>query len=418
MKFSLSLEMKSLLTLKMKMLKGKKVLLGVTASIAAYKATYIVRLLKKLGASVRVIQTEASLDFVTPLVLSTLSENSVIIDVIDKETKEWNSHVELGLWADYIIFAPLTAKSMSKMVEGNCDNQLIASYLSAKCPVYFAPAMDLDMYQHPSTQNNIKKLQEYGNILIPAQYGELASGLVGEGRMAEPEDIIDFILNDINTKKELSGKICLLTAGPTHENIDPVRYIGNRSSGKMGNAIAEELADKGSTVTLIMGPSSICSNHPNVNQINVNTADEMYDIVSKHFPKSDISVFSAAVSDYKPTVIHDEKMKKSDDNWTIELEKNKDILMDMSLSKTENQFVVGFALETENEQENAIKKLQKKKLDLIILNSTKDRGATFGYDTNKISIIDKDLTVQEFELKNKSEVAKDIVSSIIKNINK
>ena len=400
------------------MLKGKKVLLGVTASIAAYKATYIVRLLKKLGASVRVIQTEASLDFVTPLVLSTLSENSVIIDVIDKDTKEWNSHVELGLWADYIIFAPLTAKSMSKMVEGNCDNQLIASYLSAKCPVYFAPAMDLDMYQHPSTQNNIKKLQEYGNVLIPAQYGELASGLVGEGRMAEPEDIINFILNDINKEKELFGKSCLVTAGPTHENIDPVRYIGNRSSGKMGSAIAEELAEKGATVTLVMGPSSIKSNHPNLNQINVTTADEMYEVVSQHFSESDISVFSAAVSDYKPKVVYKEKVKKLDDNWTVELEKNKDILMEMSLSKRENQFVVGFALETENEQENAINKLKKKKLDLIILNSTKDSGATFGFDTNKITIIEKDLKVREFDLKNKSEVAKDIVSAIIKKLNK
>ena len=400
------------------MLKGKKVLLGVTASIAAYKATYIVRLLKKLGASVRVIQTEASLDFVTPLVLSTLSENSVIIDVIDKDTKEWNSHVELGLWADYIIFAPLTAKSMSKMVEGNCDNQLIASYLSAKCPVYFAPAMDLDMYQHPSTQNNIKKLQEYGNVLIPAQYGELASGLVGEGRMAEPEDVINFILNDINNKKELFGKSCLVTAGPTHENIDPVRYIGNRSSGKMGSAIAEELAEKGANVTLVMGPSSIKSNHPNVNQINVTTADEMYEVVSQHFSESDISVFSAAVSDYKPKVVYKEKVKKLDDNWTVELEKNKDILMEMSLSKRENQFVVGFALETENEQENAINKLKKKKLDLIILNSTKDSGATFGFDTNKITIIEKDLKVREFDLKNKSEVAKDIVSAIIKKLNK
>ena len=400
------------------MLKKKKVLLGVTASIAAYKATYIVRLLKKLGASVRVIQTEASLDFVTPLVLSTLSENSVIIDVIDKDTKEWNSHVELGLWADYIIFAPLTAKSMSKMVEGNCDNQLIASYLSAKCPVYFAPAMDLDMYQHPSTQNNIKKLQEYGNVLIPAQYGELASGLVGEGRMAEPEDIINFILNDINKKKELFGKSCLVTAGPTHENIDPVRYIGNRSSGKMGNAIAEELAEKGANVTLVMGPSSIKSNHPNVNQINVTTADEMYEVVSQHFSESDISVFSAAVSDYKPKVVYNEKVKKLDDNWTVELEKNKDILMEMSLSKRENQFVVGFALETENEQENAINKLKKKKLDLIILNSTKDSRSTFGFDTNKITIIEKDLKMREFDIKNKSEVAKDIVSAIIKKLNK
>ena len=400
------------------MLKGKNVLLGVTASIAAYKATYIVRLLKKLGASVRVIQTEASLDFVSPLVLSTLSENKVTIDVIDKETNEWNNHVELGLWVDYMVIAPATAKSMSKMVEGNCDNQLIASYLSAKCPVYFAPAMDLDMYKHSSTQNNIKKLLEYGNKLIPAVHGELASGLVGEGRMAEPEDIVNFILDDINKEKELFGKNCLVTAGPTHENIDPVRYIGNRSSGKMGIAIAEELAEKGANVTLIIGPSSLSCSHPNIKQINIVSADEMYNEVNSVFKTSDISVFAAAVSDYKPTVVHKEKVKKTNKDWNINLEKNKDILQEMTSTKRENQLVVGFALETEDEKKNAIKKLQKKNLDFIVLNSTKDSGATFGYNTNKISIIEKDLSISDFELKDKTEVAKDIVSVILKKINK
>ena len=400
------------------MLKDKKILLGVTASIAAYKSTHIVRLLKKLGASVRVIQTEASLDFVTSLVLSTLSENDVIVDIVDKETNQWNNHVELGLWADYMIIAPVTAKTMSKMVEGNCDNQLIASYLSAKCPVYFAPAMDLDMYKHPSTQNNIKKLQEFGNKLIPVNHGELASGLVGEGRMAEPEEIIEFLLNDINSNKELFGKNCLVTAGPTQENIDPVRFIGNRSSGKMGMAIANELAEKGAEVNLVMGPSNISSSHYNINQINVNSASQMYDEVEKVFLDSDISVFAAAVSDYKPIKTYSEKIKKSDGNMEIKLEKTKDILLEMSSDKKDHQFVVGFALETENEEKNAIEKLQTKNLDMIILNSTKDKGATFGFDTNKISIIEKDLSVTNYDLKEKSEVAKDIVSSIIKKINK
>ena len=400
------------------MLKDKKILLGVTASIAAYKSTHIVRLLKKLGASVRVIQTEASLDFVTSLVLSTLSENDVIVDIVDKETNQWNNHVELGLWADYMIIAPVTAKTMSKMVEGNCDNQLIASYLSAKCPVYFAPAMDLDMYKHPSTQNNIKKLQEFGNKLIPVNHGELASGLVGEGRMAEPEEIIEFLLNDINSDKELFGKNCLVTAGPTQENIDPVRFIGNRSSGKMGMEIANELAEKGAEVNLVIGPSNLRASHCNINQINVNSASQMYDEVEKVFLDSDISVFAAAVSDYKPIKTYSEKIKKSDGNMEIKLEKTKDILLEMSSDKKDHQFVVGFALETENEEKNAIKKLQTKNLDMIILNSTKDKGATFGFDTNKISIIEKDLSVTNYDLKEKSEVAKDIVSSIIKKINK
>ena len=406
------------LSLKKRMLKDKKILLGVTASIAAYKSTHIVRLLKKLGASVRVIQTEASLDFVTSLVLSTLSENDVIVDIVDKETNQWNNHVELGLWADYMIIAPVTAKTMSKMVEGNCDNQLIASYLSAKCPVYFAPAMDLDMYKHPSTQNNIKKLQEFGNKLIPVNHGELASGLVGEGRMAEPEEIIDFLLNDIHSDKELFGKNCLVTAGPTQENIDPVRFIGNRSSGKMGMEIANELAEKGAEVNLVMGPSNLSAAHCNINQINVNSASQMYDEVEKVFLDSDISVFAAAVSDYKPIKTYSEKIKKSDGNMEIKLEKTKDILLEMSSDKKDHQFVVGFALETENEEKNAIKKLQTKNLDMIILNSTKDKGATFGFDTNKISIIEKDLSVTNYDLKEKSEVAKDIVSSIIKKINK
>ncbi len=400
------------------MLKGKNVLLGVTGSIAAYKAIYIVRLLKKLGASVKVIQTEASLDFVSPLVLSTLSENKVITSVIDKEKNEWINHVDLGIWADLMIIAPATAKSISKMAEGNCDNQLISSYLSAKCPVYYAPAMDLDMYKHPSTKSNINKLQKFGNKMIQVNFGQLASGLIGEGRMAEPQEIIDFIINDLNKQKELFGKICLVTAGPTHENIDPVRYIGNRSSGKMGLEISYALAEKGAKVNLVMGPSDIKSNHPNINQINIVSADEMYKKVDSIFPNSDISVFAAAVSDYKPTKYHTNKVKKSDDIWDISFKKNIDILNEMSKKKKDSQLLIGFALETENEKENAIKKLQKKNLDLIILNSTRDKQSTFGFNTNKISIIEKDLKITDFNLKEKSEVAKDIVSFILKKIKK
>ena len=409
---------KQTMNLKTRMLKNKKILLGVSGSIAAYKATYITRLLKKMGASVKIIQTEASLDFITPLVLSSLSGNNVIVDLVNKEKDKWNSHVELGLWADYMIIAPATAKTMSKMVEGNCDNQLIASYLSAKCPVYIAPAMDLDMYQHPSTQNNIKKLKEFGNKVIPSNHGELASGLVGEGRMAEPQEIIDFLLNDINSDKELHGKNCLVTAGPTYEDIDPVRFIGNRSSGKMGMEIANALAEKGGKVNLVMGPSNLSSMHSNINQINIYSANQMYHEVEKIFPNSDISVFAAAVSDYKPIKRLDKKIKKSNKNIEIKLEKTKDILLEMSSKKMNNQFVVGFALETNNERDNAILKLQKKNLDMIVLNSTKDKGATFEFDTNKISIIDKELSITKYDLKEKYKVAKDIVSSIIKRVNK
>ena len=395
------------------MLKGKKVLLGVTASIAAYKATYIVRLLKKLGASVRVIQTEASLDFVTPLVLSTLSENSVIIDVIDKETKEWNSHVELGLWADYIIFAPLTAKSMSKMVEGNCDNQLIASYLSAKCPVYFAPAMDLDMYKHPSTKANISTLQEYGNILIPSGFGELASGLVGEGRMAEPSEIIESIIADLNKDLPLTNKKVLITAGPTHESIDPVRFIANRSSGKMGIALAIEAANNGALVSLVLGPTHLECKHANVTVYKVITASQMHEQVNAHFSTTDIGIFAAAVADYKPDFVAENKIKKSDSNLSISLEKTVDILAEIGNKKSDKQFIVGFALETDNEVENAKDKLKRKNLDMIVLNSLNNKGAGFQHNTNKITIIDKANNISNFELKDKSEVAKDVIDKII-----
>ena len=396
------------------MIKGKNVLLAVTGSIAAYKSTYIVRGLKKLGASVRVIQTESSLEFVSSMVLSTLSENQVCIDLIDKETSEWNNHVDISLWADLMIVAPATAKTMSKMVEGNCDNLLLATYLSSKCPIYIAPAMDRDMYQHPSTKENIRKLKSYGHHIIPSPHGELASGLIGEGRMSEPEEILNYIIDDINKKKELYGKKCLVTAGPTHESIDPVRFISNYSSGKMGIFIAEELAEKGASVDLILGPTSITTNHPNINKIDVVTADQMYKSVLDIFKDHDISIFSAAVSDYKVKNISDQKIKKSKKELEITLSKNKDILLEISRKKSPSQIIVGFALETNNELDNAIKKLKDKNLDFIILNSLNDEGAAFNHDTNKITIIDKDLKIQNFDLKDKKDVAVDIVLEIIK----
>lgn len=396
------------------MLKGKKVLLGVSASIAAYKTAELVRLFKKSGASVRVIQTEASLDFVAPLTLATLSENPVLSKMIEQESGEWSNHVELGLWADLMVIAPLTANTMSKMANGECDNLLLATYLSAKCPVYFAPAMDLDMFKHPSTKANISKLQEYGNILIPSGFGELASGLVGEGRMAEPLEIVSLINNELSKDLPLSDKKVLITAGPTHEPIDPVRFIGNRSSGKMGIALAIEAANQGAKVDLVLGPSQIECKHSNINVFRVNTADEMYNKVNDIFSKSDISIFSAAVADYTPENIANNKIKKSDSNLNVSLKKTKDILAEMGGKKSKQQIVVGFALETENEIENAKAKIERKNLDLIVLNSLNNKGAGFQHNTNKITIIDKANNITNFELKDKTEVAKDIFNSIYK----
>jgi phosphopantothenoylcysteine decarboxylase/phosphopantothenate--cysteine ligase len=394
------------------MLKNKKVILGVTASIAAYKAASIVRELKKVGALVKVIQTDASLDFVTPLTLSTLSGNSVLTKMIDEESKDWNSHVELGQWADLMLIAPLTAKTMGKMIVGECDNLLLATYLSAKCPVYFAPAMDLDMYKHPSTKKNIGKLIVFGNKFIPAQSGELASGLVGEGRMAEPEDIIDFIQKDLASNLPFSGKKVLITAGPTHEPLDPIRFIGNRSSGKMGYHLAMQAADMGADVTLVMGPSELLATHSNLKQIDVNTAAEMYKKAKESFKDVDIAIFAAAVSDYKIKDIAKQKVKKDANDWQISLTKTTDILQQLTKEKTKNQFVVGFALETEDELVNAKEKLVKKNLDMIVLNSLNDKGAGFITDSNKITIIEKDNNMKEFELKHKQEVALDILHKI------
>lgn len=399
----------------MSVLSGKNVLLGITGGIAAYKTTYLVRLLVKAGATVKVVMTPASRDFVTPLTLSTLSKNPVLSSFTNEEDENdtWNNHVDLGLWADYMIIAPATANTMSKMVSGNIDNFLLAVYCSAKCPVYFAPAMDLDMYKHPSTRHSFQQLAAYGNKMIPAGTGELASGLSGEGRMAEPEEIVSFIENDIECQLPLKGKICLITAGPTYEPIDPVRFIGNHSSGKMGAALALEMADQGAQVILVMGPSHVVTDHVLIERINVRTAQEMYDAVHAHVHKANYAIFSAAVADYKPVNAADQKIKKKSDTLTIELVKNPDILASIGAMK-QRPFLVGFALETENELEHAFAKAEKKNTDLLILNSTRDKGAGFGKDTNKITLIDRNRNTTVYETKPKYEVAKDIVNEIIK----
>ena len=398
----------------MSVLSGKKVLLGITAGIAAYKTAGLVRLFIKLGAEVQVIMTPASKDFITPLTLSTLSKNPVHSTFYDKEAENelWNNHVDLGLWADIMVIAPATANSLSKMTNGVCDNLLLATYLSSKCPVYFAPAMDLDMYIHPSTKNNLDQLQHFGNVMIPATSGELASGLVGEGRMAEPEDIVSFIEKDLLNKQPLKGKKLLLTAGPTYEAIDPVRFIGNHSSGKMGFAIAKTAANLGAEVILIAGPSAETIQHSFVKRIDVKSAEEMYTQAHLYFKDTDIAILSAAVADYRPKNVAAQKIKKKDATIEIVLEKTKDILASLGEIK-EHQLLVGFALETNNEAENAKGKLKKKNLDLIVLNSLQDKGAGFATDTNKITIIDKDLSMQTFGLKSKDAVAEDIMNAIV-----
>lgn len=398
----------------MSVLSGKKVLLGITAGIAAYKTAGLVRLFIKLGAEVQVIMTPASKDFITPLTLSTLSKNPVHSTFYDKEAENelWNNHVDLGLWADIMVIAPATANTLSKMTNGVCDNLLLATYLSSKCPVYFAPAMDLDMYIHPSTKNNLDQLQHFSNVMIPATSGELASGLVGEGRMAEPEDIVSFIEKDLLNKQPLKGKKLLLTAGPTYEAIDPVRFIGNHSSGKMGFAIAKTAANLGAEVILIAGPSAETIQHSFVKRIDVKSAEEMYTQAHLYFKDTDIAILSAAVADYRPKIVATQKIKKKDATIEIVLEKTKDILASLGEIK-EHQLLVGFALETNNEAENAKCKLKKKNLDLIVLNSLQDKGAGFATDTNKITIIDKDLSMQTFGLKSKDAVAEDIMNAIV-----
>ncbi len=401
----------------MSILKDKNILLGITAGIAAYKSASIVRLFIKAGANVKVVMTPASKDFITPLTLSTLSKNPVYSSFVDEEddNQVWNNHVDLGLWADIFVIAPATANTMAKMANGVCDNILLATYLSSKCPVYFAPAMDLDMYKHESTKSSFEKLTSYGNKLIPAGTGELASGLVGEGRMAEPESIVAFIEKDILNQLPLKGKRVLITAGPTHEALDPVRFIGNHSSGKMGFEIANAAANLGAEVILVTGPThqSINSNFVVVKP--VVSAEEMYNEVHKHFQSSDIAILSAAVADYRPKTIASQKIKKKDSTLTIELEKTKDILKSLGQIKT-NQFLVGFALETNNELEHAKGKLQSKNLDLIVLNSLQDKGAGFGVSTNKVTFITSSNEVIENQLKSKAEVAKDLMQQILKQL--
>lgn len=398
----------------MSVLSGKKILLGVSGGIAAYKTANLVRLFIKAGAQVQVVMSPASLHFVTPLTLATLSKNPVYSTFYNEEegSGEWNNHVELGLWADLMLVAPATANTLSKMANGNCDNLLIATYLSAKCPVYFAPAMDLDMYKHPSTLDSFHKLKSFGNIIIPAESGELASGLSGEGRMAEPENIVSFLERDLLEKLPLKGKKILITAGPTYEAIDPVRFIGNHSSGKMGFDIANEAVNKGAEVILVTGPTHLNVQNSTIKLIRVTSAQDMYDACHEFYNSVDVAIAAAAVADYRPKNVANQKIKKNDTTFSIELEKTKDILASLGEQK-KNQYLIGFALETENEIEHAKQKIQKKNLDLIVLNSLNDEGAGFGKATNKVTFISKDFTIEPKELKSKEAVAKDIINKVI-----
>lgn len=392
------------------MLTGKKILVGVTGSIAAYKAVLLVRLLVKAGAEVKVIITPSAKDFVSQLTFSTLSKNEVLIDLFNE--KSWTNHVNLGRWADVFVIAPLSCNTLAKMANGFCDNLLLAVYLSATCPVIVAPAMDEDMWHHPSTKSNIDKINSFENKIIPVENGELASGLYGDGRMAEPEFILHYLQNFFFDSKELTGKKVLVTAGPTHEAIDPVRFISNHSSGKMGVAIAEEFISRGAEVTLIIGPSNIKIGE-NIKAINVISAEEMYNACLNNFSEADITVMAAAVADYMPQSVSVNKIKKNEEVLYLDLKKTPDILKQLGEQKREDQIVVGFALETNNEKENALSKLEKKNLDLIVLNSLNDKGAGFRIDTNKIAIFDKNRNEFQFEMKSKKSVAKDIVNTII-----
>jgi phosphopantothenoylcysteine decarboxylase / phosphopantothenate---cysteine ligase len=399
------------------MLSGKKIVLGVSGSIAAYKSALIVRLLVKAGAEVKVVMTTSAKDFITPLTLSTLSKNPVLSEFTDGTQGLWNNHVELGLWADAFVVAPASATTIAKMAHGISDNLLVAVYLSARCPVFFAPAMDLDMLAHPTTKSNIRLLESFGNAQLKAGYGELASGLVGDGRMAEPEEILHYLTNHFSATKKLTGKRVLVTAGPTYEALDPVRFIGNNSSGKMGFAIAEQLIEQGAEVELIVGPTHLAPQSLRVKLTRVTSAQEMYNACVEKFDTTDIAILAAAVADYKPLQKAEQKIKKTTEELTIELTKTHDIAAELGKRKKATQFMVGFALETENEKANALKKIASKNFDLIVLNSLNDKGAGFGYDTNKISIINKMGQETEYGLKSKQEVAKDIVTAIIESIN-
>ncbi len=398
----------------MSVLQHKNILLGISGGIAAYKIPILVRLLIKKRANVKVVMTPMASEFVTPLTLATLSKNEVGVQLADEEGN-WTNHVELGLWADYMIIAPTTASTLSKMADGNSDNLLLTTYLSARCPVFVAPAMDLDMYAHKATQENLKTLEDQNVHIIPAKSGELASGLSGQGRMAEPEEIVDFLENSIKETLDFNNQKMIITAGPTYEPIDPVRFIGNHSSGKMGFALAEEAASRGAEVILISGPSHEKVDNDSIQRIDVTTAVEMMEAVFQYYEKTDIAIMSAAVADFRPKEIAEQKIKKGAvEEFSIELVKNPDILKTMGKNKKQ-QYLVGFALETQNEVENAERKLQEKNLDLIVLNSLQDEGAGFQTITNKISLIDGKHSIEEFPLKSKKEVAKDILDFIIKH---
>ncbi len=401
----------SIINCQLKEMKGKKIIIAVTGSIAAYKSAFLTRLLVKAGAEVQILMTDAAKHFITPLTLSTLSKRPVFSEIISEES--WNNHVELGLWADAMVIAPTTATTLAKLANGMGDNIVTATYLSARCPIFFAPAMDLDMWTHPATVRNLDLLRGYGCHLIPVGHGELASGLVGDGRMAEPEAILATLEAYFNQKQDLIGKKVIVTAGPTYEALDPVRFIGNRSSGKMGVEIADELANRGADVTLIIGPSKLLPT-PSVKTIKVESAQQMFDAATKLFPESDAAIMAAAVADYRPKHVSDVKMKKKDDDLNIELEKTPDIALHLGSIKKPHQKLIGFALETNDELKNAVSKLKRKNFDFVVLNSLRDSGAGFNHDTNKITLVFGENNVKTFELKSKTEVAKDIVTELVK----
>lgn len=395
-------------------LKDKHIIIGITGSIAAYKAAILIRLLVKAGAEVKVIMTPMAKQFITPLTLATLAKNPILVDFYNPENGDWNSHVDLGMWADLYLIAPASANTIGKMANGIADNLLLTTYLSAKCPVCVAPAMDLDMYAHPANLKNLETLKSYGNRIVEPASGELASGLIGKGRMEEPEAIVKYLEDFFFQPLELSGKHFLVTAGPTYEAIDPVRFIGNWSSGKMGYALAEELANRGAYVTLVSGPTNLSTMHPNISRVNVISADQMYQKCIEVFPKTNGAIMCAAVADYRPDNYSDVKIKRKSDDLIINLTPNMDIAAELGRLKAAEQLLVGFALETNEEEQNSIKKLKSKNLDFIVLNSLRDKGAGFHHDTNKISIIFKDGKVEHFDLKSKAEVALDIVNQVVR----
>ena len=394
------------------MLRGKNIILGITGSIAAYKSAMLTRLLVKEGAIVKIVMTPLAKEFITPLTLATLAKNPILVDFFDPTNGNWNSHVNLGLWADAYVIAPATANTLGKMANGIADNLLMTTYFSAKCPVFIAPAMDLDMFQHPATQKNLSTLLSYGNHIIDAGTGELASGLKGKGRMAEPEDIVRYINGYFSETASLSGKKVMITAGPTYEKIDPVRFIGNYSSGKMGFALAQTCAERGAKVTLIAGPVSLTINHPNIERIDVESAEEMYQAASTHFANNDIAILCAAVADFTPETKADQKLKRGKDDLVLNLKPTRDIAASLGTIKRDNQLLVGFALETNNEEENALSKLKRKNFDMIVLNSLRTPQAGFQYNTNQITIIDKNGDKTKYPLKDKKEVANDIINVI------